>query len=230
MEENNITFDVSGNEITEPVSSAEDVSESDISAEDITVPSETESSPEPDIFEKIDRIYESVETEPEHVSVTVPIEGYSEWSYGITVTFKVYPYGFGSYMEQSEYCSEPSDFEAWYGHVTSCVGDTLRDFSILSITDGDGNEVYNIETENGNENPETPETPSVDYTLTLESLLTEIQSIKETENSYYQLVYENTEKSVELLTSVSACGIIIGFVLSAVFGGMVMGSLMSKLK
>lgn len=101
------------------------------------------------VIERINALLDALEIENEVDTlsdVSIPINGYRDWNYGINVKYKVYPYGAGYYMDVQTYCSEPEDFEEWYNHTFSLVNYTLRDFYILSVTDDDGKEVYNYET------------------------------------------------------------------------------------
>ncbi|MCM1264338.1 MAG: hypothetical protein NC313_16630 [Butyrivibrio sp.] len=222
---------------TEPA--AEEMQETEQAQEetampDMTVEAETEAETEtePDIFEKIDMIYEtSVASVAEQSLIPVPIGGYRDWTYQITVQYKVYPYGAGYYINVTQTCSEPEDFEEWYSHNASLVNDTLKDFYIVSITDDNGKEVYNYETSSGEpETPETPVTPSYDYTELLESIREEVMVMNETQTAYCLDMNVKLEEYAELQTVTASCSLVMCVVLSAVLGGIAVRGLFSRFK
>lgn len=92
----------------------------------------------------------------EDAAIAAPFEGYRDWNYGVTVSFEVYPYGYGNYLDQTVYCSAAEDFETWYQDTTACVGETIRDFYIKTITDDEGVEIYNYEKQTQEPSPSIP--------------------------------------------------------------------------
>ena len=210
---------------------AQEETASDMPA-DTATEAEAEPAAEPDIFEKIDMIYEtSVASISEQSLIPVPIEGYRDWTYQITVQYKLYPYGAGYYMNLTQTCSEPEDFEEWYSHNASLVNDSLKDFYIVSITDDNGKEVYNYETSSGEpETPETPVTPSYDYTELLESIMGEVRVMNETQTAYCLDINKKLEEYAELQTVTASCSLVMCVVLSAVLGGIAIKGLFSRFK
>lgn len=67
----------------------------------------------------------------------VPISGYLDWDYPISVTWEVYPSAPGapSSMENVSSHDTPEDFEAEYDRLSTLVGQTLTGFRVLRVSD-----------------------------------------------------------------------------------------------
>lgn len=161
--------------------------------------------------------------ETEKAAVTPPFEGYQEWSYGIDIAFEVYPFGYGNYLSQNVYCGTPEEFEAWYQNIYNCIDDTIRDFYVKTITDDDGMEVYNYETDS--EEPEPEEPPEEETTADL--MLSHLENINKTladmlaaDMEYYQSAYDYQEQMLALQTRQTADTVILCVTLFILLGAM----------
>lgn len=173
-------------------------------------------------------------------SVTIPIKGYKDWDYGITVNFAVFPYGAGYWMYSSENCSNAEDFESWYANMCSLIGDTLNDFHITTVVDDNGTEVYDYETyvDSGmEEEPVEEDTFKEDMLLSLALLHEDLQTISMNDLEYrgetlqLQQQYLDFEKeSRELHYQMLASNIAIGFAVLLTLGYTVAHGFFQRMK
>lgn len=199
---------------------------------------ETEELEEAGVIERIDVLLDILEAEngiqPYTADTEIPIKGWRDWNYGITVRFEVYPYALGHSFSTTDGFAEPEDFEEWYIYNTSLIGDTIGSFTILSVTDDDGEEVYNRDTYvDPGEEPEGPgnDTPlSGEYKELLESILSELEEIDTAEAEYRQLTEDYREEMLNLQTAETGCSILICIALFALVAGTAFRELLGRLK
>lgn len=228
---------------SEPVTDTADTEWQDQITAQLQILSETDDNT--DVTERLDALIDLLTLEAEadvlseEASVTIPIEGYKDWNYGITVYFKVYPFGLGNYMDSSAVCFEPEDFESWYQDMFLLIDDTIRDFYITTITDDNGTEVYNYETyvEPDTEEPDTAEEPDGEEDTVSGQLLSHLENINLTlsdmlasDMEYYQSQVEYQEKMLELQTAETADTIIMCVTMFIILGAMCAKAFVERLK
>lgn len=170
-------------------------------------------------------------------SPSIPIEGYRDWNYGITVNLEIYPYGLGHWTKVTETFSSPEEFEARYIQWCSYVGDTVDSFYMTTIYDDDGNEVYNYETyqEPEPDEPEPEEPVQEDETVT--QLLSHLEGINDTlmemtaaDTEFYESVLLYQKDMLELQKTGVALDIIIAVGTFLIFGALLVNILMEKVR
>lgn len=162
-------------------------------------------------------------------SNSIPISGYRDYDYPITVTWEVHPSNPNAPSSQLsvETFYTPEDFETRYDAMCSYVGNSLNSFRILRISDcSDLEYVYDIDNL-----PETPEEPDesdtyqVDVLAALTALHEDFQIVIENDAAYweqYTVMQEEYTEMQELYTEMQyrslATNIAIGFTLMLTLG------------
>lgn len=198
----------------------------------------TEEPEGPSVIERIDVLLDILEAEngiqPYAEYTGIPIKGWRDWNYGITVRFEVYPYALGHSFPTTDGFAEPEDFEEWYIYQTSLIGDTIGSFTILSVWDDDGEEVYNRDTYvDPGEGPEGPgnDTPvSGEYKELLESILSGLEGIGTAGAEYRQLTGSYREEMLKLQAAETGCSIFICIALFALVTGTAFRELLGRLR
>lgn len=195
------------------------------------------------VEEKIDMLLEMISPKTYEnaadvpVSPSIPIEGYRDWYYGITVNLDIYPYGLGHWTKVTETFSTPEEFETRYAQWCSYVGDTVDSFYMATIYDAGGNEVYNYETYQEPE-PEEPEPEGpVHEDQTVARLLSHLDGLNgtltemtATDIEFYESVLLYQENMLELQKTDVALDIIIAVGIFLIFGALLVEILMEKVR
>lgn len=173
----------------------------------------------------------------------IPISGYTDYDYPITVEYGIFPTSLGAETGHSESYDSPEDFENGYEYMQNSVkANTLAWFSIRTITDCDDVVVYDstvTKEEIPEETPEeeTPDTFKEDVLTALASVNENLQSISMNDLDYRQETlqlqkqYLDLEKeNRELYYQMLACNIAIGFSLLLTLGYMVAHGFFQRMK
>lgn len=174
-------------------------------------------------------------------STAIPIKGYRDWDYGITVDLDIYPYGLGYWTKVTEEFSTPEEFEARYAQWCSFVGDTVDSFYMTTIHDAGGNKVYDYETyqepEPEEPEPEEPEEPVTEDGETLTQLLSHLEGINDTllemttaDMEFYDSVLLYQSDMLELQKTSVALEIIMAVGIFLIFGVLLVKIMMEKLR
>lgn len=165
-------------------------------------------------------------------SNTIPISGYRDYDYPITVTWAVSPSAPNapSGIESVESFDTPEAFEARYDEMCSLVGVSLRSFRILRISDcSELDYVYDVDSmPEEPETPEEPEEPDTSQEDILAALLTlhdDLQEISASGLEYHEQYIglqeqyaEMQELNTDLQYHMLATNIAIGFALLLTLG------------
>ena len=171
----------------------------------------------------------------------IPISGYRDWDYPITVTFRISPSAANapSSMPSTEMFNTPEEFEARYDALCGMVGGSLKSFSIYRISDcSDLEFVYDADNL-----PETPEEPDEsdtyqeDVLAALTALHEDFQTVIENDAAYweqYTFMQEEYAEMQELYTELHyqslATNIAIGFTLMLTLGYTVAHGFLQRMK
>ena len=134
-----------------------------------------------------------------YIPPEIPIAGYEEWSYPVTVDYLVSIVGFEDAVAQTEVYDSPAVFlEDYQNFAKECfLGGTFKDFSIEKICDSGGVAVYDSnadENEPPEEEPEENLHPAMLETLasmdahlvSMDNALADIASVSENSIAYYE--------------------------------------------
>lgn len=182
----------------------------------------------------------AVQNDSTAIPHTIPIEGYQDWNYQITVNLDIYPYGLGHWTHVTEAFSTPEEFELRFAQWCDLVGDTVESFQITTIYDDDGNEIYNYEAYIEKPDPE-PEEPDPEEPVreddTAALLLSQLEGINEvladiaaSDADFYESVLLYNENMLELQKTNAAMNIIIAVGVFLIFGALLAKILMDKLR
>ncbi len=175
------------------------------------------------------------------VSPVIPIEGYRDWDYGITVHLDICPYGLGHWTKVTEEFSTPEEFETRYAQWCSFVGDTVDSFYMTTIHDAGGNKVYDYETyqepEPEEPEPEEPEETVTEDSETVTQLLSHLEGINGTllemttaDTEFYDSILLYQSDMLELQKTSVALEIIMSVGIFLIFGALLVKILMEKLR
>lgn len=177
-------------------------------------------------------------------SNTIPISGYRDYDYPITVTWEVHPSASGapSRMESTESFDTPEAFESRYDDMCGLVGVTLNSFRILRIRDcSDAEYVYDadhvVEEPETPEGPEEPDTSQEDILAALFVLHEDLQSISMNDLDHYgqyiamqEQLADMQELNTDLQYHMLASNIAIGFTLLLTLGYTVAHGFLQRMK
>ena len=159
-----------------------------------------------------------------YVPPDIPIEGYRDWNYPITVEYLVSVVGFDEPVQQSQTYPDADIFlEDYQGFARECfIGSTFKDFYIDRIQDESGNLVYDSQA--GIEEPPAEEpaedlTPAILETLqSIDARLESIDSLSGNTLDYYEDTLKLHEEQNALLTNTLALNMALLFLLVVSFG------------
>lgn len=156
----------------------------------------------------------------------IPIEGYKEWDYPITVDYLITIVGYGDPLPQSNsYDDEEQFLEDFQELAYECYkGVTFTEFSIDKVWGADGKKLYDSQ---GMEEPE-PDPGEDEANETVELLLSYLEDINTTldemqqaDLEYYQAVAAYQEEMLKLQTADTGATILLCISLFVVLGELV---------
>lgn len=172
----------------------------------------------------------------------IPINGYRDYDYPITVIWEVSPSAINTSMKESRMYYTAEEFEEGYQGMCDLVGVTLKSFRILRIQDC-SDEEYVYDADNVQEEPELPEdgetedTFQEDILAALSGLHEDLQTISMNDLEYHdnqiQLQEQYTaaqELNTDLQYHILATNIAIGFALLLTLGYTVSHGFLQKMK
>lgn len=201
-----------------------------------------------DLLESVRSLVDIMTVQVQSVqSNIIPINGYRDYDYPITVTWEVHPSAPNapSRMENTESFDTPEAFEVRYEAMCDMVGVSLNSFRILRIRDcSDLDYVYDAD--RVTEEPEMPEEPEEpeesgtfqeDVLAALSTLHEDLQSISMNDLEYHeqytalqeqytQMQEQNTDLQYHMLAS----NIAIGFALLLTLGYTVAHGFLQRMK
>lgn len=161
----------------------------------------------------------------------IPIEGYREWNYPVTVEYLISVVGFDEAVSQTDTYPDADIFlEDYQGFAYECFkGTTFKDFYLNKITDAGGNVVYDAQAETEEppiEEPTEDLRPAILETLqamdkrleTMEETLAGIDSLSANTLDYYGDTLKLYKEQNALLTNTLAVNMALLFVLVVSFG------------
>ena len=173
----------------------------------------------------------------------IPIAGYVEWNYPITVDYLVSIVGFEDAISQTEVYDSPAVFlEDYQNFAKECfLGGTFKDFSIEKICDSGGVAVYDSkadETEPPEEEPFEDLHPAMLETLAsmdahlavMDSTLADIASVSENSIAYYENGLKLYQQSNELLMHTLAVDLALLFVVVWMLGHKIAHALWQRMR
>lgn len=158
-----------------------------------------------------------------YVPPDIPIEGYREWDYPITVDYLITIVGYGEPIPQSNGYDDPDQFlEDFQAFAFECYkGDVYLEFFIDKVWGADGKKLYDSQ---GMEEPE-PDPGVEEPNETVEQLLSHLEEINTTleemqqaDLEYYQTVAAYQEEMLQLQTADTGATIILCIAVFAVLG------------
>lgn len=193
-----------------------------------------------DVLESLHNLTDIIALQIEtYSSNPIPISGYQDYDYPITVTWEVSPSAINTSMQESRMYYTSEEFEKGYQGMCDLVGVTLKSFRILRISDcSDLDYVYDVD--NLPETPEEEETESTfqdDILVALSGLHDDMQIIIENDTAYREQYFELQEQYAEaqklntdLQYHLLATNIAIGFTLLLTLGYTVAHGFLQRMK
>ena len=173
----------------------------------------------------------------------IPIAGYVEWNYPITVDYLVSIVGFEDAISQTEVYDSPAVFlEDYQNFAKECfLGGTFKDFSIEKICDADGVTAYDSkadETEPPEEEPEENLHPAMFETLAsmdahlaaMDATLADIASVSENSIAFYEDSVKLYRQANELTAQTLAVNLALLFVLVVMLGHRIAHAFWQRMK
>lgn len=161
----------------------------------------------------------------------IPVEGYREWNYPVTVEYLISVVGFDEAVSQTDTYPDADIFlEDYQGFAYECFkGTTFKDFYLNKITDAGGNVVYDAQAETEEppiEEPTEDLRPAILETLqamdkrleTMEETLAGIDSLSANTLDYYGDTLKLYKEQNALLTNTLAVNMALLFLLVVSFG------------
>lgn len=153
----------------------------------------------------------------------IPIEGYREWEYPITVDYLVMIVGYGDPVPQSMDYDDPDQFlEDFQAFAYECYkGVTFTEFTIDKVWGVDGQKLYDSQGMEESEPDPGEEEPNETVELLLshlEGINTTLLEMQQTDLEYYQSVADYQEEMLKLQTADTASTLILCIAVFAVLG------------
>ena len=178
-----------------------------------------------DVTERLDALIrlltpEEETGEPEPYAAAFSFPDYMEWEYTITMQFQVYPYGYGNWLEQTEYFNDAESFRTRYEEIVGLCGEggSLKDFYVEYIWDSNGGLVYDYESQTPEPEPDPGDGEEKE---TAELLLSHLEGINATlsdmiqaDAEYCQMVKDYQTDMLEMQAASTATDM---FILAGVF-------------
>lgn len=170
-----------------------------------------------------------------YVPPEIPIEGYQEWDYPISVDYMINIVGYEEMLPQSMDYDDPDQFlEDFQDMAWNCyLGTVFKDFYIDKAYDAGGNKVYDSQPETEPEPDPGEDEPNETVELLLshlDDINTTLEEMQQADLEYYQAVYDYQTVMREINAAEAACTIVICVAVIAIFATLLWSELFRRFK